>query len=61
MFESPFHFFQHHYGHPGDVEMVIRAAENTLRAIEAFENGDRDRALELWKSVNGDELLELWN
>mgnify|MGYP003335082297 FL=1 len=61
MFESPFHFFQHHYGHPGDVEMVIRAAEDTLHAIEAIENGDRHRALELWKRVDGNALLELWN
>ena len=61
MFESPTHFFLHHYGQPGDLNLVMNAAMSTESALLALENGDRDQAERLWRSVDGVALLSAWD
>ena len=61
MFESPTHFFLHHYGRPGDLDVVMGAAMSTETALLALESGDRDQAERLWASVDGAALLSAWD
>ena len=61
VFESPTHFFLHHYGQPGDLDLVMNAAMSAESALLALENGDRDQAERLWRSVDGAALLSAWD
>lgn len=61
MFDSPLHFFLHHYGLPGEVDFVMQAAQRTQLALEALEAGDKPSARSLWSSVDGPALLSVWN
>jgi hypothetical protein len=61
MFKSPIESYQHHYGNPGDIDVVFAASSATSEAIFAIENGDKDLARQKWESVDGDKLLHSWN
>ena len=61
VFESPTHFLLHHYGRPGDFELISSAAHRTEDALRALEAGDHEKAHALWDAVDGDALLEAWN
>ena len=61
VFESPTHFLLHHYGRPGDLELVTASAHRTEQALRAIESGDTEAARSLWSRVDGTALLETWN
>ena len=61
MFVSPMHFLLHHYGRPGDLELVVGSAQRTEAALVALESGRPEKAHELWKSVDGPALLQAWD
>lgn len=61
MFESPMHFYIHHYGIERDLELITRSALDTQAAIDALEVGKIDEARELWKRIPGESLFDTWN
>jgi hypothetical protein len=61
MFESPMHFYIHHFGTDQDLELITRSALDTQAAIAALESGAIDRARQLWDGVNGESLLKTWD
>ncbi len=61
MFQSPMHFYIHHYGTENDLELITRGALDIQAAIEALEAGKVEKARQLWVKVKGEDLLETWN
>ncbi len=61
MFESPMHFYIHHYGTDQDLTLITQSAYDTQAAIAALESGDVESAQQLWKGVDGKALLDTWN